>query len=299
VVTGWVFALALAGVEPGPWLELIRKPGAESCPEAGVLAAAVEAELGRPVAAGSRVRCLIDRDGRAWRAHIVIDGDGQHSPAARTIRAEGRDCRPLTAALELTLSLALSPTARPGPEPTAPSVPQVSDGEVPDALAVRAPPARHWSVSGGAVLSAGALLDLSTGLEVGGRWRRGRMLVAFEGRAERALRARDGPATVDGWRGSAALVPCLAPGPLQLCGVARAGGFTVRSEGLEVSRPGRGLLAEAGGRAVWQLGREVGVAVYVEAAAPLVRTRLLVDGQPWWASPPLVVTLGLAAVMER
>jgi hypothetical protein len=296
VVTGWLFVLAVTGTEPAPWLELVRERGAESCPDGRALKAAVEAELGHPVAAGPRVLCIIARDGRAWRARVSIDGGEQRAPAERTIRANGPDCRPLASALELTLSLALAQAPRPRPEPR---VAQVSDGELPDALVARSPPA-PWSLSGGAVLSAGALLDLSTGLELGGRWRRGRLLLAFEGRGERPLRAHQGPALIEGWRGSAALVPCLSPGAIQLCGVARAGGFTARGEGLVAARAGRGLLAEAGGRAAWQLGRDdLAMMVYLEAAAPLVRTRLLVDGQPRWRSPPVVVSLGLSGVMGR
>jgi hypothetical protein len=282
VVTGWLFVLAVTGTEPAPWLDLVREPGAESCPAAQQLKAAVEAELGHPLADGPRVR-------------ISIEGDESRAPAERTIRATGPDCRPLASALELTLSLALSQAPRPGPERR---VPQVSDGELPDALVARSPPA-PWSLSGGAVLSAGALLDLSTGLELGGRWRRGGLLLAFEARGERALRARQGPGIIEGWRGSAALVPCLA-GAIQLCGVARVGGFTARGEGLVAARAGRGVLAEAGGRAAWQLGRDdLAMMVYLEAAAPLVRTRLLVDGQPRWRSPPVVVSLGLTGVMGR
>jgi hypothetical protein len=296
VFTGWLFALAVAGAEPPPWLEVVREQGAESCPDARALGAAVEAELGRTVP-GPRVRCVVGREGRAWRARIAID-DGQRAPAARTIRAEGSDCRALASALELTLSLALSQPPPPAPEP---GVPQVSDGEMPEALVARPAPARGpWSLSGGAVVSAGALLDLSTGLEVGGRWRRGRLLLAFEGRGERAPPARQGPATVDGWRASAAFVPCLAPGPIQVCGVGRVGGFTARGERLAPSRAGRGVVAEAGARAAWLLGRDdLAAALYLEAAAPLVRTRLLVDGQPRWESPPVVVTLGLAVVLGR
>jgi hypothetical protein len=296
VVTGWVVLLAVTGSEPQPWLEVVRERGAEGCPDARGLRAAVEAELGRPVA-GRQVRCVVGREGRRWQARVAIDSD-EAAGAARIIRAEGADCRPLAAALKLSLALALGPA----PEPPPLRVDQVTDGELPDALAARpAPPTGGpWSVSGGVVLSSGALLDLTTGLELGARWQRRRFVLALEGRGERALQGRRGPATIDGWRASAAVLPCLAPGTVRLCGVARAGGFTARSEGLAVARAGRGLLAEAGARAAWQVGRDrLALALYLEATAPLVRTRLLVDGQPSWASPPVVLSLGLAAVLGR
>jgi hypothetical protein len=286
--------------EPGSWLEVVRERGAESCPGARELGGAVEGELGQPdPIEGRRVHCVVSRKGGGWRARITIDGDGG-ATAVRTIRAQGASCRPLAAALELTLALALATAAEPAP---ALPVPQVMDDEQPEGLAAHPAQAvarSPWSASAGAVLSRGALLNLSAGLELGGRWRRGRLLLALEARGERALPADadQGPATVEGWRASGALVPCLlAPAGIQLCSVARAGGFTVRSEGLAVSRSGQGWLAEAGGRVAWRLGGDgLALALYAEATAPLVRTRLLVDAQPSWASPPVVFSFGVAAM---
>jgi hypothetical protein len=303
VIIAWAFLLAAAslGNPSGPWLEVVREPGAESCPDAGSLARSVEAELGRAVT-GRAVRCVVGREGRGWRARITIDGEGQGAAAVRTVRADGADCRALGSTLELTLTLALALAPAPAPAAASP-VPQVADGELPAGLATR-PPEREvgapWSGSAGAVLGIGALLDFSTGLELGGRWRHGRLMLAMEGRVERALPGRQGPAKMEGWRASGAFLPCLAPGALGFCGVVRGGGFTARSEGLAVSRTGRGILAEAGARAAWQLGRGVLAGVlYLEATAPLVRTRLLVDAHPSWASPPVVFSVGVAAVMGR
>jgi hypothetical protein len=301
VLTAWVFLLAAAttGRDPDAWLEVVRESGTESCPDARELGGVVEGELGRALPR-RRVRCVVAREGRVWRAHIAIDGEGQREDTLRTIRIQGASCRPLASALELTLTLALA--AVPAAAQELP-VPQVTDDERPEGLAAH--PARAgapgpWGASAGAMVSAGALLEVSTGLELGGRWRRGRFLVAVDARGERALPVHQGPATLEGWRTSAALLPCFAPGSIRLCGVARAGGFTVHSEGLAVSRSRWGVLAEAGARAVWQLGGDgLALAPFLEITAPLVRTRLLVDEQPSWSSPPMIFSFGLAVVMGR
>jgi hypothetical protein len=149
-----------------------------------------------------------------------------------------------------------------------------------------------WGLSAGAVVSAGALLDLTAGLEVAARWRHGRFALALEARSERALPATRGPARLAGWRASGAVVPCWTPARLAVCVVMRAGIFGARADGLLVPRSAGGPVAETGARAAWRPGAG-SLALYAEVTAPLLRTRLLLDGRPLWAAPAAVLSLGM------
>jgi hypothetical protein len=305
---GWVTALVLAALAEPPdptsaWLVVTRDRGAEGCPDGRALAVAIEAELGQAPFAnrpGPPVRCLLARDQGGWSARIEIVGEGERPASTRIIRAQGASCRQLASAVELTLVLALGgrPASLP-PEPD-PAI-QVFDPEVPAGLAAPvAHPRGPWSVSGGAVLSTGALLELAAGLELGGRWRRGRFAVAVEARGDRALPMRLGTGTVDGWRVSGAVLPCFAPEAAGLCGVIRAGAFRAVSQGLTVSRARPGGLVEAGGRLTVYAGAgPLTLALYAEAAFPLINTRLLVDQRAIWESPAVVLSLGLTALAGR
>jgi hypothetical protein len=290
-------ALALLALADASWLTVDRDRGAETCPDASTLAAAVRADLGRaagPESFRSSVHCQLGRQGPDWIARIEIGGGGA-PPAVRLIRAAGADCRPLSSALALTLALALSGSGPPRP------VRQQVDGELSPALSARPPPVeRRSSLSAGAVLSAGALLEVSTGIELGARRRFHDLVLGVEGRLERALPARHGPATLEGWRATGALVPCLAPGRGGLCAVARAGGFAASSSDIAAGRAGRGAIAELGARATWQLGAgSLALAFYVEGTVPVVRTSLLVDGRPVWASPAAAASVGAAVSTWR
>jgi hypothetical protein len=286
-VLAWAFVLVVAAQAQGaPWLTIIRAPGTESCPTAAALAGAVEAELGRPPT--SAVRCVLGRQGLRWQALIEIDGQGR---ARRTIRTRGKGCQELASALELTLTLALAARASPADAPVA----QETDLELPAGLVARAtpPPRMGWGLSAGAILGTGALLDVTAGLEVGARWRHGRFALALEGRGERALPATRGPAHLEGWRASGAVVPCWMPARLAVCGVMRSGVFGAHADALPVPRSARGAVAETGVRAAWRPGAG-SVALYAEMTAPLLRARLLVDGRPVWAAPVAALSLGMA-----
>jgi hypothetical protein len=308
VLAGAVLLVVAAQAEGGAWLTITRGPGTESCPAAPAVMAAVEGEMGRsPAATG--VRCVLSRQGRHWQALIEVDGQG---PSRRAIRTRGSSCRELTSALELTLTLALA--APVSPPVTAPSGPTLSpapraarhhpepdpDPEMPAGLVARAPPPSPtgWAFSVGGVLSTGSLLELAAGVEVGARWRRGRFALALEGRSERALPAALGPARLEGWRASGAVVPCWIPARLAGCLVMRAGLFGARADGLPVPRSARGPLADAGFRAAWRPGAGP-LAFYAELTTPLLRTRLLVDGRPLWTAPAAVVSLGLVGCTGR
>ncbi len=290
MLAGAVVLVVAAQAQAGAWLTITHGPGTESCPAAPELTAAVEADMGRSPAVAA-VRCVLSRQGRRWQALIEVDGPG---PSRRAIRTRGTTCRELASALELTLTLALA-------APVAPAAPPQPDPEMPAGLVARSlpPPApAAWTFSLGGVLSTGALLELAAGLEVGARWRQGRFALALEGRSERALPAAVGPARLEGWRASGAVVPCWFPGRVAACLVMRAGLFGSRGDGLPLPRSAHGPLADAGFRAAWQPGAG-SLAFYAEMTTPLLRTRLLVDGRPLWAAPAAMVSLGMAGCTGR
>jgi hypothetical protein len=316
VLSGWASLILFAAVAEGSaapgssWLTVTNSRLDARCPRASVVAAAVEAELGQvPVATSptgvSPVRCLLTRERAAWRADIEIQRDGATSE--RTIRVPGNDCRRLQPALILTLTLALAarpvPAQPPGPAPEPPRAKQERDPEMPAGLLARtgARPQPTWDFSGGAVVSSGGLPDLSAGVELGARWRRGSLLMGVEGRSEHARRAQRGQLALAGWRMAGAFVPCLARWAVGGCLVLRAGVLGVEGHGPSGSRSVLGVLGETGARATWQREIVGGLALglHTELTVPLVRTRLLADGRPLWQSPAAVLSVGMAVLISR
>ena len=306
---GWAAVLVLVAAggetESAAWLEVwAADPG---CPGATEVAHAVERELGRSpslvgVGALPPVRCEIARDGQAWRADIEIERADIEARSVRRIRVPGRECRRLLPALVLTLSLALA-----APAPAADQAPaatfQVRDPEVPPALAVRAAPDEpraRWNVSVAGVLVSGALPELAGGVALAGRRRHGIFLLGLEVGSDRGRPGQHGLVAVSGWRSSAALLPCVAPGALSACLVTRLGLLRLHGDGSRSARTVQGLLAEAGARVAWQAAvAGLPVELHAEAALPLVRTRLLADRVLVWRAPPAVFGVGMAVFAGR
>jgi hypothetical protein len=299
-----VMVAAAGDASSGFWLEVSAlDPG---CPNVAEVASAVEGELGRamsavPIGALPRVRCEIARDGQGWRADIAIHRAVDEANAVRRIRVPGKHCRQVLPAVVLTLTLALAAPAASDPQPV--PVTQVRDPELPPALVARAPiadPPTPWNFSAAAVVTSGALPELAGGLALGGRRRFGPVMLGLEARSDRGRAGQRGTVAVSGWRSSAAVLPCVAPGAVSGCLVTRLGLLNLRGEGPRTSRAVQGVLAEAGARVGWQLALAgQPLELHAEVALPLVRTRLLADGQPVWRAPVAVFGLGIAVLTAR
>ena len=160
----------------------VRGAGAEACIGTRALAEAVEARLGRPVFV-SAARADVAVEGQiergpagAWRATIVVAGEGGRMLGTRELLSEAASCRELDEQLALVIAVMIDPDAalHAPPPVLAPMPPVVPAPIVPAPFAlphVAPPPPEPWraGLNVGAVLSLGLLPNLGAGLALRGR----------------------------------------------------------------------------------------------------------------------------------
>ncbi len=277
-------------------LAWVRAEGAERCASTAAIQAAVRARLGRdpfdpraPVSAEGQV---VRVEG-AWRAWLVFrDADGVVL-LRRELRDTADDCATLSAAVALSLSLALAPVAPPAPSaPTPADDAERAPPPVMDAPPIRTTPtpprvASRTTIGAGAELLFGALPGVAPGALV-------RVESAWSPRVVAALRVAFQPerrteAPDEGWafgmtRASIGLCARAAPhARVEFVGCVQLSGGLVHgvSFGLRPVAPGNYGWASAGieGRATVRL---VGPLVASVSAAPqwaFARNRFVAEGR--------------------
>jgi hypothetical protein len=150
----------VATASPTSRLVYVRGAGAESCPDEPEMRRAVATRLGydpfRPLAS-TTLTAQVRRDKGVFRGHVSLVDDAGVERGARDLESRADDCRDLTTAMALSMSIAIDPLSmmqRPPPEQTPASPP--APAPVPVTEAAPAPPAPIASSTPSAALAPSA-----------------------------------------------------------------------------------------------------------------------------------------------
>jgi hypothetical protein len=328
-VTSGHFARADSGASGGFRFVYERAHGAEACPDERRVRGELERLLGRAPFGGeahATLFCRIARHGSGLRAVITVLDAGGPGPE-RVLDSPRHDCADLAPAMELTLALAIDPSAHLAGEADpeelvadASATPEAAPAPAPPAEASAAnvtesPPTSSVAAVTAAedaparttlVLTASLVAEVGVAPGPGGgvaagaglqtdAWSFGLELGASLSSGEDTLGGR-----VAGRLVTLAFVPCWRRGDLALCGVARAGVLRGSGGGFDGARADAAPWAATGARLSWRVARPGGLALraLAEALVPLVGGRLLVGAEEAWRSPPVAGVFGLAVEFE-
>jgi hypothetical protein len=215
---------------------------------------------------------------------------------------------PRTAPGEVAVNPAVAPS---GPTPTAPA-PAASSAPPSNGLAGAPAPARAPGLSLGlgawAGADVGSIGPLSAGFGAVGAlfYRRQRFELGFGFWPERSSTLADRPSTggdVSLVAISAGTCRAIPAGPISLspCGSLEVGRLSAAGFGVE--RPGSGAAAwvalKAGGMAIWEPWDRVGLTLRLEAVAPFVRPRFILENVGTVHRPSAVASRAAAGVEVR
>jgi hypothetical protein len=284
-------------------LAWVRGDGADRCPDADALRAALARRLGYdptatipasvPAAPSVSVEVVVTRGApdAPWSAALFARAPDGTLLGDRHLTLRADSCAPLVDAVALALAASLDgdALARPAPPPDPPPPPAPVVVTPPPPPPPRpAPRARRWGVA--ATASAGVALGVLPGaapvaalaielrpprwptLVVTGLYQPDAAVDLPLGRA--VLRLALVGLAVCPWRAA------RGPLSLSLCAGALGGVLVAAGEALAVNRLAERPYAavEAGARARWSAGRYVHLTADAHAVAPLVRDTLVVDG---------------------
>ena len=93
---------------------------------------------------------------------------------------------------------------------------------------------------------------------------------------------------------SGVLVGCARFGNWAACGLTQAGPLNARGQGYSETKEVSSWVVSVGARAQWEwvFADPIGLRLHLDAAANLLRPRLLIDSQEAWATPPFSVSVG-------
>ncbi len=248
-----------ASASPTSRLVYVRGEGAESCPDEPEMRRAVATRLGydpfRPLAT-TTLTAEVKRDKGVFRGRVRLVDDAGVERGARDLESRADDCRDLTTAMALSLSIAIDPLSmmrapRPEPDPAPPDPVAAPQPPVPEPTPEAAPVARDAPVAPVAgpppdpprlVLGAGGHVAIgiapaaAIGLRVSSELLTRRWSIGVEGRFDLPTSA----STSEGGRSQTslaggALVPCLRVPLVWACGVLLLS--RAEAQALEVSLP--------------------------------------------------------------
>jgi hypothetical protein len=319
VATIATFARSAAADDRAELVLDYRAPDTAGCPDEGSFRHLVAARLGYdpfvPVGP-SVVHVSVTRDHHTLRGRIAIARPGQLPSTPRDLAGQSDQCAALGEALATTLAIALDPvhalaTPAPAPSPAPPpplAPPPLSPAPtapLPPAPMATPPPAPlHVGLYGfaGGLASLGNAPAVTLGGDLGVGLRLRAFSLELSGRAETTPgdpRASSGDRlAVTILSGS--LQPCLTLGPASGCVTGRLG--ALQGYAPDVTHPslGSSLYAAVGVRVAYTFPLTSALALRpsLEAAIPLVRTQLEIDGTPIWTSLPLSGSANLALVVD-
>ena len=279
--------------QPAAELGWVRLDGAESCPDARAMRAAIADRLGRDPfgrEAGPLIEAVASREGDAWAARISARAAGGELVGSRELGSRAARCDSLAAAAALAVALVIDPeaverveSARRSRAPAASAEPRAES--VPGRAPSSAPGPLNWVdlrgiVSGGLVPGLAPGLAMLTELELA-RW-----LALSAGLAywpEQKTDAPNGAAAFGLTAGT--LAACAEPVRMESLGAALCAGALLGSIHTVVyelipTGPGDRLWGafSAGARVYAPRAASVRVSVALDALAPLTRHRFTVRG---------------------
>lgn len=247
-VLGWA---ATASASPTARLVYVRGEGADACPNEVEMRRAVATRLGydpfRPIAA-TTLTAEITRDKGVFRGRVRLVDDAGVERGARDLESRADDCRDLTTAMALSMSIAIDPLSmtrpsRPEPEEAGPAVVEPAIPETPPEpppatvvapaspnrgdAAARPPEDRtsmpdppRFTLGAGGHVAAGIAPAASVGLRVSTELLSSRWSVGLEGRFDFPASApsSEGGRSKTSLAGGA-LVPCLKVPLVWACAV--------------------------------------------------------------------------------
>lgn len=321
-VVAWLAALGVLGAagsapaEPLTFrLSWVRGVGAEDCPNAEQLTAAVEVRLGRDAfsePASRHIEGSVARAGEAWRVQLRVMGTDNAVLGSRELEANGLDCSSIADAASLAVALTIDPqalaerperpsVAPPAPPPPEPSPPEPSPpapsqpaprevdlssssapGRVPESSSPPLSPAGEVVPRG--LFAVGILPDAGPGVELGtelrvGRWVGFSMSMAYLSE-ERTTADEFGLSLAAGSLGLCLRVHDRPRALLKVCGELMAGALQVVVYHPIPTRPGEHLwlAPRLGPRFAYRLRGWLSLEASALAVVPLVRERFSITG---------------------
>ena len=304
-------------------LSWVRGVGAEACPNAEQLAAAVEARLGRAAFSEPALRHIEGSVGRAegsWRVQLRVIGADNVVLGSRELEAHGPDCASIADAASLAVALTIDPHALderpelqrgvpaevpvPAPPPApAPPVPPAPTPPAPSSSAARRPVPEGSNRSGAltgevaprVLLGVGILPDPGFGAELGAELRLAPALGLSMSMAYLAeQRTSGGQFGLSLAAGSLGLCLWALHRPralLKICGELMAGAVQVVVYDPIPTHPGEHvwLAPRVGPRFAYRLGERLSLELSASAVAPLVREGFAITGvqEPVFRTAPL------------
>jgi len=256
VVLGWVSA---ASANPTARLVYVRGEGADSCPDEAEMRKAVAARLGydpfRPFAT-TTLTAEITKDKSTFRGRVRLVDEAGVERGARDLESRAADCRDLTTAMALSMSIAIDPLSMtrpppseaavvaepaertpepPVPEPPAPAPPPAKP-EAPAPVPPPASPPPRFALGVAGHVAVGIAPSAAAGVRPSVEILAPRWSLGLEGRFDFAA----GSASSEGGRtetslAGGAVVPCLKIPLVWACGVVLLA--QVQAESLQVTQP--------------------------------------------------------------
>lgn len=269
-MTRWLAAFAIvaallgwarvASANPTARLVYVRGEGADTCPDEAEMRKAVAARLGydpfRPFAT-TTLTAEISKDKTAFHGRVRLVDEAGVERGARDLESRAADCRDLTTAMALSMSIAIDPLSMTRPPPTeasvvteperapepppapeapppAPAKPAPPDVPPPDRTPASSPP--RFALGAAGHVAVGIAPAASVGLRPSVEVLAPRWSVGLEGRFDFAA----GSASSEGGRtetslAGGAVVPCLKIPLVWACGVVLLA--QVRAESIQVTQP--------------------------------------------------------------
>jgi hypothetical protein len=317
LAAAWLLLCGSALAAENVRLIYVREPGAESCPDEGVLKRAVSARLGYdPFIEGHKVRsvrAVLGPQGRWLRASIELRDADDELLGTNQLTPRVRDCDILASAVELAIALAIDPLRASGasqpppspvPEPvlvTPPPPPTLvlrraprralNDGENDDDGEDRAHLTGHLAV----LAAVGSAPQATWGIEVGlaARWKR--FSIGGELRGDTPGSRVIAGGTVSSSLATATFLPCVRAYGCSFCGLLSVGVLIGYGSDFTVDR--RVILPYAGGgtRAAFEfrLTRRLSMGAHADLLASFTRALLRVDEQEVFHAPPVSGAFGV------
>jgi hypothetical protein len=316
-----------ASASPTSRLVYVRGAGAESCPDEPSMRRAVATRLGydpfRPHAS-TTLTAEVRREGSTFRGRVRLVDDAGVERGARELESTASDCSDLTAAMALSMSIAIDPLSvmradKPAPdaEPVEPTptddtaeraavsvVPVVERAEPRDSRPpvppLRREPARdapRFAVGAGGHVAFGIAPAPAIGLRVSTELTTKRWSVGLEGRFDLASSAAssEGGSSRTSLAGGA-FVPCVRVPLVWACGVALVSRVEAEAVGVSLPRTDAFVFVGAGARlvAALDLGQDFVLRVGGDVLAHPAPFELTVNGTSVYRSSTVSGLAGLA-----
>jgi hypothetical protein len=312
---------------PTARLVYVRSAGAESCPDEPSMRRAVATRLGydpfRPHAS-TTLTAEVKREGGSFRGRVRLVDEAGVERGARDLESAAADCSELTAAMALSMSIAIDPLSmmraeKPATEPEPTELPppvEMTDGP---AVSVappleRTPPrdsgapaaprplaperdAPRFAVGAGGHVAFGIAPAPAIGLRVSAELMTKRWSVGLEGRFDLASSAAssEGGSSQTSLAGGA-IVPCVRVPLVWACGVALVSRVEAEAVGVSLPRTDAFVFVGAGARlvAAVDLGQDFMLRVGGDLLAHPAPFELTVNGRSVYRSSPVSGLAGLA-----